>query len=250
MARIRYIKPSFFTSDNVAALPPLVRLLFQGLWCLADREGILLDRPARIRAEVMPYDKINVEHALTMLHERGFICRFEADDERLIHVSKFHQHQKPHHKEPASMLHACPIHEPCMNHASTVDESTMSAGTGTGTGTGKGNGDRDGDGEQRRSARQWYEHVTGQPLKDKALRQHLDDLQVAHGFECIGWAFTRSIGKQDPLGYTKAILDHCLQEGHGPRGKRETGVVRGDHAGGKREAAGADRGRDSDRYAF
>jgi hypothetical protein len=34
----------------------MVRLLFTGLWCLADREGRLEDRPAEIKAEIFSYD--------------------------------------------------------------------------------------------------------------------------------------------------------------------------------------------------
>jgi len=34
----------------------LARLLYPGLWMLADREGRLEDRPLRIKAEILPYD--------------------------------------------------------------------------------------------------------------------------------------------------------------------------------------------------
>lgn len=148
MPRIRYLKPTFFTSDTVASLPPLVRLLFQGLWCLADREGLLLDRPQRIRVEIMPYDKLNIDAALTSLQDSGFICRYTSDGTAMIHVSKFHAHQKPHHKEPPSTLHPCPVHESSISHASAVDEPSINhdasraragatiKGTGKGTGTG------------------------------------------------------------------------------------------------------------------
>jgi len=37
--RIRSIKPEFWKSETVAALSPLARLLFIGLWNYADREG-------------------------------------------------------------------------------------------------------------------------------------------------------------------------------------------------------------------
>lgn len=39
MARARNIKPSFFKNEDLADLNPFDRLLFIGLWCLADREG-------------------------------------------------------------------------------------------------------------------------------------------------------------------------------------------------------------------
>ena len=56
MARARNLKPSFFTNDKLAELHPLGRLLFAGLWTIADREGRLEDRPKRIKTDVsLPY---------------------------------------------------------------------------------------------------------------------------------------------------------------------------------------------------
>jgi len=48
MARSRNIKPGFFRNEMLAECSPLARLLFAGLWCLADRFGRLEDRPKRI----------------------------------------------------------------------------------------------------------------------------------------------------------------------------------------------------------
>jgi len=39
MARSRNIKPGFFKNDHLVELPFEYRLLFAGLWTLADREG-------------------------------------------------------------------------------------------------------------------------------------------------------------------------------------------------------------------
>lgn len=41
MARIRTIKPEFFTSEDIVSLSPLARLFYVSLWCEADREGRL-----------------------------------------------------------------------------------------------------------------------------------------------------------------------------------------------------------------
>src|SRR5262245_30051913 len=56
LARIRSIKPGFFRNEDLAAFPFQHRLLFAGLWLLADREGRLEDRPKRIHADLFPYD--------------------------------------------------------------------------------------------------------------------------------------------------------------------------------------------------
>ena len=115
MARARNIKPSFFTNDNLAEIDPLGRLLFQGLWCHADREGRLEDRPRKLKAEILPYDDCDVEKLLSDLAKYGFITRYEADGRKFIQVVNFAKHQNPHIKEAASEIPA-----PFENHESTV----------------------------------------------------------------------------------------------------------------------------------
>lgn len=93
MARLRTVKPGLFTNDLLAEIAPLGRLLFIGLWCIADREGRLEDRPRRIKAEVLPYDEADVDTLLNDLHARNFIIRYEADGNRYIQVVNWQQWQ-------------------------------------------------------------------------------------------------------------------------------------------------------------
>lgn len=115
MARARNLKPSFFTNDTLAEIDPLGRLLFQGLWCLADREGRLEDRPKRIKAELLPYDNCDVDSLLSDLNRYGFIERYAVGEQRFIQVVNFSKHQNPHVKEAASSIPA-----PDKHSASTV----------------------------------------------------------------------------------------------------------------------------------
>ena len=115
MARSRNIKPGFFLNDRLAECEPLARLLFAGLWCIADREGRLEDRPKRIKAEVLPYDDCDVDELLNQLAEREFIIRYEVDGEKYIQVTNFSKHQNPHKNEKDSEIPA-----PDMYHTSTV----------------------------------------------------------------------------------------------------------------------------------
>jgi hypothetical protein len=64
MARARNIKPGFFLNDELAECEPLARLLFAGLWCIADREGRLEDKPKRIKVEILPYDDCDIDYLL------------------------------------------------------------------------------------------------------------------------------------------------------------------------------------------
>ena len=98
------LKPGFFLNEELAKLDPLVRILFQGLWCIADREGRLEDRPPRIKAAVLPYDELDTDKALTQLASRGFITRYECDGKRYIEIPAFLDHQTPHSRETAGKI--------------------------------------------------------------------------------------------------------------------------------------------------
>lgn len=106
MARSRNIKPGFFENDLLAEVDPLGRLLFAGLWTLADREGRLEDRSKRIKASLLPYDDCDVDALLDQLAVRGFIQRYSVDGNRLILVVNFRKHQNPHKDEKARGLPA------------------------------------------------------------------------------------------------------------------------------------------------
>lgn len=104
--RARLIKPGFYKSDELADLPPLARILFSGLWCLADRAGRLKDRPRTIKAEVLPYDECDIDAFLDALARGGFIIRYGAGRARFIQVVNFGKHQTPHVKELPSPIPA------------------------------------------------------------------------------------------------------------------------------------------------
>lgn len=91
--RNRIIKEGFFRSYELAQLPPLARILFQGLWCMADKDGRLWDRPQQIKIECLPYDDCDVNELLGMLTTAGFILRYEAEKRACIQVVNFGKHQ-------------------------------------------------------------------------------------------------------------------------------------------------------------
>lgn len=105
MARARNIKPALFKNEILGIEDPLLTLLFINLWCLADREGKLEDRPLRIKAETFPYrENIDINGYLTKLSQHGFIRRYSVGGVAVIQVIKFKDHQSPHNTEKASSL--------------------------------------------------------------------------------------------------------------------------------------------------
>lgn len=87
------IKEGFFRNYELAQLPPLARILFEGLWCLADKNGRLWDRPQQIKAECLPYDDCDIENLLLQLADARFIHRYEVSGKRCIQVINFEKHQ-------------------------------------------------------------------------------------------------------------------------------------------------------------
>ena len=104
MARARNIKPAFFKNEDLAELPAETRLLFIGLWTLADREGRLEDRPKRIKMELFAYDSFDVDAMLNELQTNKFLRRYEVDGSRYIYILNFVKHQDPHYREKASEI--------------------------------------------------------------------------------------------------------------------------------------------------
>jgi len=104
MARTRSIKPSFFKNEFLAECEPMARLLFIGLWTLADRDGRLELRPMRIKAELFPYENCDIGGLLQQLADRGFVRAYESGDMRVLEIPKFGEHQRCHPDERAEGL--------------------------------------------------------------------------------------------------------------------------------------------------
>jgi hypothetical protein len=87
--------------EELAELTPLARLLFIGLWCMADVDGRMEDRPKRIKATVLPYDDADIDGLLNALgaHKQSFIRRYTVDGLALIEIPGFKTHQRITGKE-------------------------------------------------------------------------------------------------------------------------------------------------------
>jgi len=104
MARSRNIKPGFFTNEDLVELDFPTRLLFAGLWTIADREGRLQDRPKKIKIDIFPADNLDVDLMLSALDRSKFIQRYEVAGEKFIKITNWARHQNPHHTEKASII--------------------------------------------------------------------------------------------------------------------------------------------------
>jgi hypothetical protein len=112
MARIRTVKPEFFEDENLAKLSPHARLLFIGLFQLADKNGVLENRPAWIQSKVFPYESgeaSDVSRLLPGLVLGRYLVEYEVNGRAYLAVRNFSKHQRITGKEAKSNgLHPLP----------------------------------------------------------------------------------------------------------------------------------------------
>lgn len=101
MARIRTIKPEFFTSEDIVGLSPLARLLYIAIWCEADREGRLTWKPKTLKMRYLPADDCDIDALCAEVVAAGLV-RLYGNGYAVIPRFTAHQHVNP--RESASAL--------------------------------------------------------------------------------------------------------------------------------------------------
>lgn len=96
MARIRTVKPEYWTDEVIVQLPFQARLLFIGIWNFADDHGAIEESPDRLRMQIFPADgSLNVAELIDLLVAANLLERFVDDEgKRVIQVRNWHKHQK------------------------------------------------------------------------------------------------------------------------------------------------------------
>lgn len=124
MARIRTIKPEFFTSEDIVALSPMARLLYIALWCEADREGRFQWKPRTFKMRYFPADDLEIDTLATELLESGLVTLY---GDGLAYIPTFTTHQHVNPREAASLLPA-PVggENPTRGPRVSTRESTVS----------------------------------------------------------------------------------------------------------------------------
>ncbi|MFF5445434.1 hypothetical protein [Streptomyces sp. NPDC012888] len=102
MARIRSIKPEFFTSLTIAELPLSARLTFIGLWTYVDDNGVGPADARLIRAAIWPLEEApdilqRTREDLQSLHTARLIALYEDSGRPLVAVCNWSEHQKVSH---------------------------------------------------------------------------------------------------------------------------------------------------------
>ena len=108
MARIRTIKPEFWTDEKIVELSPFSRLLFIGLWNFADDEGRMVFSLGRIKMQIFPGDSLDISELFGEI--RGKLVEiYTIDNIEYLQITGFSRHQKID-KRMSSKYPAPPIH--------------------------------------------------------------------------------------------------------------------------------------------
>ena len=128
MARIRSIKPEFFTHwdlyslEQETGLP--VRVAFAGLWTAADREGRFRWIPQQLKLACLPYDDVDFSRVLHALNTRGFIEKYVVDGAEFGFIPGWKAHQVINNRESSSNLPE-PSPDNTLTRAARVDDATV-----------------------------------------------------------------------------------------------------------------------------
>jgi hypothetical protein len=123
LARIRTIKPEFFTSEDIVSLSPMARLLYVATWCEADKEGRLIWKPRTFKLRYFPGDECDIEAMAAEITKAGLVVIY---GDELAYIPAFGKHQHINPRESASILPA-PSVNPRVNGASARVNSRIDA---------------------------------------------------------------------------------------------------------------------------
>ncbi len=118
MARQRFIHPEIWTSENFLELTFQQRLLFIGMFSLADDEGRIKANPKFLKASIFPADYVKPEEItndLIALYKRNSIVLYKTDEGEFAHLPKWSKYQKPKYPQ-SSKLPVPPVINPDSNN--------------------------------------------------------------------------------------------------------------------------------------
>jgi len=133
MARIRTIKPQFWTDEKIGKLPIGARLLFIGLWNLADDEGIVLWNASYIRGQLFPYDvkitMVSIKQWMDHIASLKLVVVLEdAQKNKYGFIRAWHKHQVINRRQPTDhqdILAMIANTDSLNNHGTLNDDSLL-----------------------------------------------------------------------------------------------------------------------------
>lgn len=134
MPRIRTIKPTFWKDQKLGKLKRDVRLMYIGLWNLADDEGIVHGDAAIIKSELFPFDEDLrsgiINEWIGQLTKARMIIPFTFNCESYYLVRTFKAHQTINKPQPSKIPKGI-LDEVIEHSRSDTEELTEHSGNDT-----------------------------------------------------------------------------------------------------------------------
>lgn len=190
MARIRTIKPEFFTSEDICGLTPLARLLYIATWCEADKQGRLEWKLGTFKLRYFPADQCDMSALAAELVSKGLVVLY---GDGLAFIPKFQDHQHINPRESESKL---PVPDASARVA-TRQHASKSEIDAQGGREGKG---REGD-------------MSGEPDASREVLEYLNE-QTGHSYQPVeaSLKMVRARLAETSLEVCKAVVDAKVGE--------------------------------------
>jgi hypothetical protein len=120
VARIRTVKPDFWTDAAVGECSVSARLLLIASLNFADDYGGLDRSSKQLKAQAFPYDNIDCEPLVQELIRHGLFIEYEVDGRKYLHIKGFRKHQKV--ENPAKPR--IPLYESTPTPKQTITEAS------------------------------------------------------------------------------------------------------------------------------
>lgn len=194
MARIRTIKPEFWTSEQVVECSRDARLLFIGLWTFCDDGGVHPASAKRIKMEIFPGDDLTGNEILRLVDElirNGLVEVFEAQGQEYWHVVSWDKHQKIEKKSyrfPKFAEHSTTVRRPVDDRSTTERKETEGSGT----------------------ERNGTEEESTKPFSPNSAFAELTPEIVADPEQVLGWLDRQQAKKRPVVGDSEAEIINVL----------------------------------------
>lgn len=103
MARIRTIKPDFWTDEKVVELSFGARLLFIGLWNFADDSGRMVYSEKKYKMQIFPADEVVMSELVGEIRREKLVTVYEVDNIQYLQINGFDKHQKVDKRFPSKL---------------------------------------------------------------------------------------------------------------------------------------------------
>ena len=120
MARKRMIDPEFWLDEDITKLDYVARLFYIGTWNFSDDYAVIENSPKKLKAQIFPYDEVDVVPIIESLVKMKKYIPFEADEKKYLFIKNFLKYQRV--DKPSINRNPSPSQELLDEYSATTQE--------------------------------------------------------------------------------------------------------------------------------